>query len=248
MAHKFAEIGFTDAVKSVQQTMGSRSAYARREVGSDINRPLGPDEIKFLAERDSFYIASVSEIGWPYVQFRGGPAGFLRVLDEQTLGFADFRGNRLYITTGNVATDSRISLLLIDSPNRRRLKILGRMHVIGTQDDAALAARLTFADYASAVERVMLIKVEAFDWNCPQHIPPALPKTILRQVSPLTGSVDGCRTNRRHRSADIRRSSLRCRSSLCTARRTRGPSRPAANCFRHCGLVRQDAQVLSLPL
>ncbi|MER9978208.1 hypothetical protein [Mesorhizobium sp. M0085] len=135
MAHKFAEIGFTDAVKSVQQTMGSRSAYARREVGS----------------------------------------------------------------TGNVATDNRISLLLIDSPNRRRLKIFGRMHVIGTQDDAALAARLTLADYASAVERVMLIKVEAFDWNCPQHIPPVLPKTILPQLSPLTGSVDGCRTNRRHR-------------------------------------------------
>ncbi|MER9829843.1 pyridoxamine 5'-phosphate oxidase family protein [Mesorhizobium sp. M0134] len=194
MAHKFAEIAFTDAVKSVQQTMGSRSAYARREAGSDINGQLGPDEIKFVAERDSFYIASVSEIGWPYVQFRGGPAGFLKVLDEQTLGFADFRGNRQYITTGNVATDDRISLLLMDYPNRRRLKIFGRMHVIGTRDDTALTARLTIADYAAVVERVMLIKVEAFDWNCPQHITPRFTENEIAAAfaSHMEGSSNNC--------------------------------------------------------
>jgi uncharacterized protein len=172
MTHKFAEVAFTDTVKSVQQTMGSRSAYARRESGFDSNGRLGPNEAEFIVERDSFYIASVSETCWPYVQFRGGPVGFLRVLDEQALGFTDFRGNRQYITTGNVTVNDRVSLFLMDYPNRRCLKIFGRMRAIGTRDDPKLTAGLTMAGYAAVVERAMLIKVEAFGWNCPQHITP----------------------------------------------------------------------------
>jgi uncharacterized protein len=159
-------------VKSVQQTMGSRNAYARRESGFDSNGRLGPNEVEFIAGRDSFYIASVSETGWPYVQFRGGPVGFLRVLDEQTLGFADFRGNRQYITTGNVTANDRVSLFLMDYTNRRRLKIFGRIRAINARDDPKLTAGLTMADYVAVVERAMLIKVQAFDWNCPQHIIP----------------------------------------------------------------------------
>ena len=129
MGHKFADIAFTPAVKAVQEAMGSRGAYVRREAGPDTNDRLGAMEIEFIAARDSFYIASVSETGWPYVQFRGGPPGFLRVRTDRELGFADFRGNRQYVTTGNVTIDDRVSLFLMDYPNRRRLKIFGRMRI-----------------------------------------------------------------------------------------------------------------------
>jgi uncharacterized protein len=172
MSHRFAEIAFTDKVKSVQQAMGSRKAYARQETGSDSNYKMSLDEIEFVEERDGFYIATVSETGWPYVQFRGGPAGFLRVLDEETLGFADFRGNRQYITTGNATADDRVSLFLMDYPNRRRLKIFGRLRIIDATDDKALTAKLKIEHYEALVERLMLIRVEAFDWNCAQHITP----------------------------------------------------------------------------
>jgi predicted pyridoxine 5'-phosphate oxidase superfamily flavin-nucleotide-binding protein len=170
MPEKFGEIAFTGAVKAVQEAMGSRKAYARREFGPDVHGCLTEDEIAFIGARDNFYIASVSETGWPYVQFRGGPVGFLRVLDERTLGFADFRGNRQYITTGNVAGNDRVSLFLIDFANRRRLKIFGRMRAVDVHDDPGLAERMAIADYGAVVERSMVITVAAFDWNCPQHI------------------------------------------------------------------------------
>jgi predicted pyridoxine 5'-phosphate oxidase superfamily flavin-nucleotide-binding protein len=172
MGDKFAEIAFTDSVKSVQRAMGSRRSYARHEGGPDFDDRLGPDEAAFIAARDSFYIASVSETGWPYVQFRGGPPGFLRVLDDRTLGYADFRGNLQYITTGNLAVNDRVSLFLMDYPNRQRLKIFGRMRVVDIQEDSVLAARLAVADYPAEVEQAVRISVEAFNWNCPQHITP----------------------------------------------------------------------------
>src|SRR4051812_47506236 len=172
MGHKFAELAFTEAVKAVQDAMGSRSAYARREAGPDTNDRLGPIEVEFILERDGFYIASVSETGWPYVQFRGGPPGFLRVRSEKELGFADFRGNRQYVTTGNVTKDDRVSLFLMDYANQRRLKILGHMRLADVQNDPALRAQLAVAGYRAVIERAFLIKVEAFDWNCPQHITP----------------------------------------------------------------------------
>ena len=173
MGHKFADIAFTPAVKAVQEAMGSRGAYVRREAGPDTNDRLGPMEIEFIAARDSFYIASVSETGWPYVQFRGGPPGFLRVRTDRELGFADFRGNRQYVTTGNVTIDDRVSLFLMDYPNRRRLKIFGRMRTVDVDDDPTLGARLAVPDYRAVIERAFLIKVEAFDWNCPpaHHAP-----------------------------------------------------------------------------
>lgn len=173
MGHKFAEIAFTDTVKSVQQALGSRSGYARREGGDiNFNDRLGPTEAQFIAERDSFYIATVSETGWPYVQHRGGPKDFLRVLDEKTLGFADFSGNRQYVSVGNLKTDDRVSLFLMDYPNRTRLKLLGRARVVGLDADDDLLRRLSLPDYRSRVERGVIITVEAFDWNCPQHITP----------------------------------------------------------------------------
>jgi predicted pyridoxine 5'-phosphate oxidase superfamily flavin-nucleotide-binding protein len=170
MPYRFAEIAFTPTVRKVQDSQGSREAYARMEAQPDErNRQLGAAEVDFIAARDSFYMATVGETGWPYVQHRGGPAGFLRVLDETTIGFADFRGNRQYVTVGNLETDNRVSLFLMDYRHRRRLKIFGRATIIGP-DDRAMLARLEIPDYRARVERGALVSVEAFDWNCPQHI------------------------------------------------------------------------------
>jgi len=172
LGHRFTEITFTDPVKAVQERMGSRAGYARREGGNVVsNDQLGPSEAAFIAARDSFYIATVSERGWPYVQHRGGPKGFVRALDENTIGFADFSGNRQYISVGNLAADNRVSLFFMDYPNRTRLKLLGRVGLAGA-GDGELLSRLEIPGYRARVERGMVITVEAFDWNCPQHITP----------------------------------------------------------------------------
>ena len=182
MSHKYGDIAFTGAVRSQQERMGSRSAYARRESGPDTNDRLGPSETAFIAERDGFYIASVSETGWPYVQFRGGPPGFLRVIDDKTLGYADLRGNRQYVTIGNVAANDRVSLFLMDYVHQQRLKIFGRLKVVEADADPALAQNLSVPGYPGRVERAALITVEAFDWNCPQHITPRFTEAELAAV------------------------------------------------------------------
>ena len=181
MGHKFAEIAFTESVQAMQAQQGSLSAYARMHGGEDFNHVLGGDEVSFISERDSFYMASVSETGWPYVQHRGGPAGFVRIVDETTLGFADFRGNRQYVSLGNFQTDNRVSLFFMDYPNRRRLKMLGRVEVLSV-DDTEKLAKLEVADYRARVERGFLIHVEAFDWNCPQHITPRYSATEVEAI------------------------------------------------------------------
>ena len=169
MAHKFAELTFTPNVKTEQSARGSRQAYARLEQGEDHHNVLCPQEAAFIGMRDSFYMATVSETGWPYIQHRGGPAGFLKVLDEKTIGFADFRGNRQYISVGNLKSDDRVSLFLMDYANKARLKILGRARIVDASDEETLN-RLALPAYRAQVERGMLISVEALDWNCPQHI------------------------------------------------------------------------------
>ena len=171
MGHKFAEIAFTPNVKKAQEVNGSRRSYARLEHGEVHHDVLGPNEAAFIAERDSFYMATVSETGWPYIQHRGGPPGFIRVLDKKTIGFADFRGNRQYVSVGNLETDDRISMILMDYPNRTRLKILGRTRLVRLDEHDTLH-RLSLPDYRAAVERGVVITIEAFDWNCPQHITP----------------------------------------------------------------------------
>jgi uncharacterized protein len=186
MGHRYSEIAFTDSVKTVQQRMGSRAAYARREGGPDVHDRLSDIESAFIAARDGFYIASVSQTGWPYVQFRGGPPGFLRVLDERLLGYADFRGNKQYITTGNVMGNDRVSLFLMDYAHRERLKILGHMAVKDAKDDPELLARLVMPDYEARVERAVLITVAAFDWNCPQHITPRFTQAeLVEALAPI---------------------------------------------------------------
>jgi ferredoxin-NADP reductase/predicted pyridoxine 5'-phosphate oxidase superfamily flavin-nucleotide-binding protein len=171
MGHKFAEIAFTDAVKNIQLDKRSRDNYAKMEQGEDFNYLISPTEAEFISERDSFYMASVSETDWPYVQHRGGPAGFMKVIDAKTIGFADFSGNRQYISTGNFTHNDRVALFFMDYPNRRRLKLLGRVQIVG-QEDPELLQQLKSDDYRAKIERGFIIHVEAFDWNCPQHITP----------------------------------------------------------------------------
>ncbi len=169
MGHKFAELAFTANVKAEQADRGSRRSYERFEQREDHHGVLGPQEATFIGMRDSFYMATVSETGWPYVQHRGGPAGFLKVLDEKAIGFADFRGNRQYISVGNLKSNDRVSLFLMDYPNKARLKILGRARIVDASDEDTLR-RLALPEYRAQVERGMLIRVEAFDWNCSQHV------------------------------------------------------------------------------
>jgi ferredoxin-NADP reductase/predicted pyridoxine 5'-phosphate oxidase superfamily flavin-nucleotide-binding protein len=171
MAHKFAEIAFTPVVRAIQVEEGSRTGYARMDEGDDYNHRLGAREAIFIAARDSLYMASVGETGWPYVQHRGGPAGFMKVLDERTIGFADYSGNRQYVSTGNLRTDNRVALFFMDYPNRTRLKMLGRVRTVGL-DEPELLARLEDEDYPAQIERGFIIDVKGFDWNCPQHITP----------------------------------------------------------------------------
>ncbi|MBP0495938.1 pyridoxamine 5'-phosphate oxidase family protein [Pararoseomonas indoligenes] len=176
MRHRYLEIASTPSVEAARGQYGGAAQWARaaRSAGEETvrNDRLGPAEAQFIAARDGFYLASVSETGWPYVQFRGGPAGFLRVIDNHLLGYADFRGNRQYLSVGNVEANDRVSLFLMDYAHQRRLKIFGRMRVVDAREDPALAGRLAVPGYAGRVERAALITVEAFDWNCPQHITP----------------------------------------------------------------------------
>ncbi|MDP3869715.1 pyridoxamine 5'-phosphate oxidase family protein [Phenylobacterium sp.] len=169
MAYDYLDRLATPSVQAAQAANGARKIWERFE-GERTSARFTENEAAFIAERDSFYLASVSESGWPYVQHRGGPRGFLRVLDETTLGFADYRGNRQYISLGNVAANDRVALILMDYPNQARLKILAHMEVRDLAADSELAAGLTDPGYKGRPERAFVLKLEAFDWNCPQHI------------------------------------------------------------------------------
>lgn len=180
MARAFAKIAFTPRVQAAQARMGSRDAYRSTELGDAETVELRPVEIEFIGARDSFYQGTVGENGWPYVQHRGGPMGFLKVLGPQTIGYADFSGNRQYISVGNLDGDDRVSLFLMDYPAQRRLKIWGRARLIDEDTEPALVARLESPDYRARVERGVIITVEAFDWNCPKYITPRFTEREVR--------------------------------------------------------------------
>lgn len=172
MTRAMSQIAFTPAVRARQEAEGSRAGYAGFDApDAPANDRIGDAEAAFISERDGFYQATVSGDGWPYVQFRGGPAGFLKVLDEKTIAFADFRGNRQYISSGNLTENDRVSLILMDYPNRRRLKIWARARQVSAKEDPALIQTLRSEGYRALTERAMILTVEAIDWNCPQHIP-----------------------------------------------------------------------------
>ena len=190
MAQSFPSIAFTDSVQRAQERQGVRDQYARFAARAPRSDVLGEPEKAFLAERDHFFMASVGETGWPYVQHRGGPPGVLKVLDDRTLAFADFRGNRQYVSVGNVDADDRVALILVDQARQTRLKIYARARTVEIEDDPELVEQVADADYGARVERAMVLTVEAFDWNCPQHIVPRFTEQeILEMVRPLQEKV-----------------------------------------------------------
>jgi uncharacterized protein len=166
MPYKFLDIVATPSVQAAQAANGGREHFKGHRTFDRFTE----NEIAFIEERDSFYMASVSESGWPYVQHRGGPPGFIKVLDDKTLAFPDFRGNVQYISLGNVAADDRVALIIVDYPNRARLKILAHMEVRSLAADLELAVRLALPGYKAKIERAFVLHLETFDWNCPQHI------------------------------------------------------------------------------
>jgi predicted pyridoxine 5'-phosphate oxidase superfamily flavin-nucleotide-binding protein len=171
MPNPFAKIAFTDSVRAAQEHYGTRRANERLE-NQDRLDELTAREGSFIAERDGFYLATVNQDGHPYVQFRGGPKGFLKVLDEKTLAYADFRGNLQYISVGNLNANNKAALILMDYAHQVRLKVLAEIEVIDAADDPELIRRLTMPGYDARVERAMVLHVTAYDWNCPQHITP----------------------------------------------------------------------------
>ncbi len=190
MPAKFAEITFTAAVKAAQTRYGSRAVNERFEMSQDPGDTLGMVETAFIEARDSFYQSTVNENGWPYVQHRGGPPGFLKVLDERTIGFADFRGNIQYLSVGNLADNDRISMILMDYPNRRRLKIWARARLVHHDEDPELMTQLEVPTYRARVERGIVMTIEAIEWNCPQHITPRFTEAeVDEMVAPLKNRI-----------------------------------------------------------
>ena len=171
MAKNFATLAFTDAVKAMQEKAGSRSSYARMERDVYVDG-LTDNEMNFITQRDSFYMASIGENNFPYIQHRGGPKGFIKILDEKRIGFIDFRGNMQYITVGNIATNNNVAMIMVDYPARARLKILAKAEILELKDDPDLFELLDLEDYTFKPERMMVFHIEAYDWNCPQHITP----------------------------------------------------------------------------
>jgi predicted pyridoxine 5'-phosphate oxidase superfamily flavin-nucleotide-binding protein len=191
MSRAFAEISFTPGVLALQHQQGSAEGYARfLEPEAQAGNRIGAAEAEFISTMDGFFQATISESGWPYVQFRGGPKGFLKVLDDKTIAYADFRGNRQYLSTGNLTKNDRVSLILVDYPNRRRLKIWGHAQLVDKDDDPDFIKKLQQRSYRGLPERAVIITVEALDWNCPQHIPQRMTLEELEpQLAPMRDEI-----------------------------------------------------------
>lgn len=185
MREYVSDIAFTDKVKEIQKQKGSRDIYANMEQRGSWDDTVTDYLAGFIAERDSFYMATVSSEGQPYIQHRGGPKGFIKVIDKHTLGFADFRGNRQYISYGNLEENNKVCLFFMDYPNRTRIKLWGTSVV--NETDEALIEQLSVSDYKGEVERAILIHVEAWDRNCPQHINPRYTKQEISDLDMCPG-------------------------------------------------------------
>jgi predicted pyridoxine 5'-phosphate oxidase superfamily flavin-nucleotide-binding protein len=177
----YAKIAFSETIQKLQEKSGSRANYARMEKMSD-RSGLDYNEIQFIGERESFYMASIGENGFPYIQFRGGPKGFLKVIDQETLAFLDFRGNMQFISVGNMTKNNRVALILLDYPSKTRLKIYAEAQVMDLAENAELAEKLKLSDYKAKPERIILLKIKAFDWNCQQHITPRYTLEEIQEV------------------------------------------------------------------
>ncbi|APZ99501.1 pyridoxamine 5'-phosphate oxidase [Sphingopyxis sp. QXT-31] len=191
MARNYRTTLFNDDVQRLQEIHGSRASYAKLDAGAD-GAPdlLTAKEIDYIALRDSFYMASVTADGWPYMQHRGGPAGFLRHIAGNRIGFADYRGNKQYISTANLMRDDRVSLFLMDYPNRERLKLLGHARSIEREDDPELVASLMPDGYRAVPERAFLIDIIGWEWNCSQHITPRFTEAeISAAIKPMAAEL-----------------------------------------------------------
>ncbi|WP_460101545.1 pyridoxamine 5'-phosphate oxidase family protein [Sessilibacter sp. MAH4] len=189
MPNKYAEIFFTETVQSLQRERGSHHIYGPQLKGADTHFALTLNEQNFIEARDSFYLASITEDSWPYVQHRGGPPGFLKILNERTLGFADFSGNMQFMSAANFKNSNRVMMFLMDYVNRRRLKIAGLVTVIDNNDPRF--AQLDLGNYRATPERGIIIEVQGFDWNCPQHITQRFDKpTVDRAVEQMLATID----------------------------------------------------------
>jgi len=171
MSYGFLDIASTPSVQAAQAAMGSERLWQNFKGHREFHE-FTEDEAAFIADRDSFYMATVSETGWPYIQHRGGPPGFLKRLDNRTLAFADYRGNRQYISTGNLAADDRVCLFLMDYARRARLKIYAHVETVPLGADPELTQLVTVPGYKAKLERIFRLRLQTFDWNCPQHITP----------------------------------------------------------------------------
>jgi predicted pyridoxine 5'-phosphate oxidase superfamily flavin-nucleotide-binding protein len=185
MSYGFLDVAMTPSVKAAQARMGVDHVWRGFKGHRAFDR-FTDNEAAFIADRDSFYMATVSETGWPYVQHRGGPRGFLKTIDEHTLAFADYRGNQQYISTGNLAADDRVCLLLMDYPHRARLKIYAHVDTLRLDDDPALTTLITMPGYKAKPERIFRLRLKTFDWNCQQHIIPRFTEAeVLQAVTPM---------------------------------------------------------------
>jgi predicted pyridoxine 5'-phosphate oxidase superfamily flavin-nucleotide-binding protein len=197
VSNHYGLVAFTDDVRAAQLKHGSQAFYDRKRARAEAvpgTDALTDDEKQYLKERDGFFLATVSATGWPYVQFRGGPPGFIRVIDDHTIGWADFRGNLQYISMGNLAGDNRVAIIALDFAQKRRLKIYGRARIVTADDDPALIADLAEPNYDAVVERAVVVEVEAFDWNCQQHITPRFTAAEMEPVlAPLREQLSALR-------------------------------------------------------
>jgi uncharacterized protein len=178
----FRSLVFTPLIKELQEKYGSRRQYERMEQSGPPQDRFTPFETEFLAGRDSFYMATIGASGWPYVQHRGGPKGFLKVIDDHTLAFADLRGNKQYITTGNLLADDRVAIIMVDYPRQARLKLLGHVQILEGNQTEDWLERVRVPEEKTPIERVFVIHVEAYDWNCPQHITPRYTAEEVREA------------------------------------------------------------------
>jgi uncharacterized protein len=206
MMKSFGSLAFTEAVKALQERYGSRRQYERLEQRGAPRGGLTDQETEFITARESCYIATVGSTGWPYIQHRGGPPGFIKVLDERTLAFADYRGNRQYISAGNLTTDSRLALIMVDYPNRARLKLLGSARSLERAEAIELFDGVQSPDYEATAERVFVIQVAGFDWNCPQHITPRYTEEQIHDaLQPTLARLDELERENRELRALVRR-------------------------------------------
>ncbi|MHC5794743.1 pyridoxamine 5'-phosphate oxidase family protein [Lacisediminihabitans sp. FW035] len=198
MSRQYGCIAFTDDVRRVQKDYGSAEFYARMARHGHNNAQvdaLGAREVSFLEERDGFYVSTVSQTGWPYVQFRGGPPGFVSVLDEHTIAWPEYRGNLQHVSTGNLAGGDRVALIAVDYPNRRRLKLFGMARAVRAEDDPSLISSLRTPDYDALIEAGIVVAVTAYDWNCPQHIPQRFTTDqVEKLIAPLRERIHALET------------------------------------------------------